>query len=446
MIPFFSTSNRVRHRHILSLAAPAVVALLAEPMLGIVDTALVGHLGVTELGALAVATTFLASIVWLFSFLMNATTSSIAIFLGKGEVEQAGRFYFQSQLLALGLGLAMGLAAWITEPLVFALMGATEEMREVGRGYYLLRLAGIPFAFSNFVSVGYLRGAQDMKSPMLVAVTISVTNALLDAILIYGIDGVVPAYGLPGAAAATVLCQAGAAAWSFGIVRLRHRVHGGLDALLRPDRALYGRMFRINRDLFFRTFSLLFSLAFATAMATRMGEYVVGAHQVAMQLWLFCAFAMDSFAISGQTVAGNLKGRGDWKELRIYGKLLTVWGIVAGLLFGTVLLVGNAHIARLFSSDEKLIELTLTLLPLLVIIQPLNGIVFVLDGILIGVLDTRFLMLQLIVAGLLVFVPIAFASYHFDWGLTGLWTGLAAFLVTRLLFNGYRFVTRGYEG
>ena len=446
IIQFLNPSNRVRHRRILALAVPAMFALIAEPLLGIVDTALVGHLGVAELGALAVVTTVLGAVIWLFSFFLSATTANIALYLGRSDHLSAARYYRQSLLLAAATGLVVAAVGLAAEELAFDVMGADSTLRELAGDYYRIRLVGIPFSLTAFVSTGYLRGIQDMKTPMVIALLINLMNALLDAILIYGIPPWFDGFGLPGAAVATVFCQFLFGAWSFSVVVRRHPVLQPGLGLLGFDRTLLAKMFTVNRHLFMRTAFLLGCFVFATALATRMGKYTLGAHQVGMQLVLFLALALDSFAIAAQSLCGNLMGRGELEELHLNARLMIVWGFLLSAVFGAALWLGQGTIIALFTHDPALVRAIAVIMPFVILLQAANGVNFVLDGVLMGVLDTRFLMIQLFIAGPLIFFPLAALAYHFSWGLVGLWSALAAFFGSRFVMNAWRFRSRTYVG
>ncbi len=446
IIEFLKRSNRARHRHIIALAIPAMFALIAEPLLGIVDTALVGHLGVAELGALAVVTSLLGAVIWLFSFFLSATTANIALFSGESDEASAARYFQQSLLLAAAVGMVVALLGLACEDLAFDLMGADSGLRALAGDYYRIRLAGIPFSLTAFVSTGYLRGVQDMKTPMVIALLVNLMNALLDAILIYGIPPLFDGWGLPGAALATVFCQFLFCVWSLSVVLRRHPVQLTGGGLFNFDRALLGRMFTVNRHLFMRTAFLLGCFVMATALATRMGKYVLGAHQVGMQLVLFLALALDSFAIAAQTLCGNLKGKGEFEELHLNARLMIVWGFLLSAVFGVTLWLGARPIIALFTHDPALVKAISIIMPFVIFLQAANGVNFVLDGVLMGVLDTRFLMIQLFIAGPLIFFPLAALAYFYSWGLIGLWSALTTFFTVRFVMNSWRFWSRTYVG
>lgn len=433
-----------RNRVIISMAVPSMFALVAEPLLGVVDTALVGHVGVRELAALGLVTPLMAMVVWLFNFLQTATNATVANLVGEKDLSQAAALWVQSQYVALGIGTAVSLLGILTEPYVFRMMGGSPDLGEAASFYYRTRLLGVPFVLSAFVSIGFMRGLQDMATPMVVAVAVNLLNALLDAILIYGIPPYFDGYGLSGAGVATALSQALGAAWLASVV-LR-RVSTRPAHWLHPfsDRGQVRRMFNVNRDLFVRTFSLLFAFTFAAAMASRISEPTLGAHQVGSQAWIFLAFALDAFAVTGLSLGGRLLGEKRIEELHSYGRQLLVWGVAAGLLFSAALALLEDQVIALFTPDPEVRAQVREIYPFVVLFQPMNGFTFVLDGLLVGVLDTRFLMVQLLISSFVIYVPLAATAWLQGWGLYGVWLGLTAFLVVRCILNGYRFFSRTY--
>jgi putative MATE family efflux protein len=421
-----------------------MIALIAEPLLGLVDTALVGHLGSTQLAAMAIVTTFLSSVIWLFNFLISGTTANIAYLNGKGDEEGKRQFYSQSVFLALIIAFLLVVIGYLFQKTVFLLMGASPEVAEVASLYYKIRLAGIPFVFMYFIGMGFLRGIKDMKTPMFISIAINILNAMLDYILIYGIPGLLKGFGLPGAAAATIFSQFLGAVAYLVIIARRYSVFPHPEQVKNLDMSLFKHLIKVNRHLFFRTFFLLLGFTFATAMASRMDKVILAAHQIGIQIWLFLSFALDSFGIAAQAIAGNFKGKGLPGLIHRYGKILIQYGLALGISFALILFILNVNIFRLFTTERAVIENLHRIFLFLILFQPMNGIIFLLDGLLIGVLDTRFLMIELFIASFIVFIPVSYLSLHFHWGITGLWWGLTGFLVVRFLMNSARFLSKSY--
>lgn len=432
------------HFHIITLALPSMIALIAEPLLGLVDTALIGHLGAKELAAMAIVTSFLSSVIWLFNFFISGTTANIAFYHGQKNEQKKRVFYAQSIFFSMVLALLLIFLGILFEPFVFKIMGATSQVKNIASLYYKIRLIGIPFIFSYFIGMGFLRGIKDMKTPMIISVSINLLNGFLDYILIYGIKPIFPGLGLMGAAMATVFSQALASIWYFFILRYKYNVHIQLNILRNLDLSLFKHLVKVNRHLFFRTFFLLFSFTFATAMASRMGDIILGAHQIGIQLWLFLAFLLDSFAIAAQSIAGNFKGKRLPALIHSYGKILIFYGFFLGVFISIILICFGTSLFSLFTNDPLIKNQLKNIYWFIVLYQPMNGLIFLLDGILIGVLDTRFLMIELFVASFIGYIPLAYLSYFYHWGITGIWVGLTVFLGVRLLLNAWRFFTQKY--
>ncbi|GAB4177597.1 MAG: MATE family efflux transporter [Calditrichia bacterium] len=444
MIDIFKQKYRRANKHIFVLALPSMIALIAEPLLGLVDTALVGNLGTIELGALAIITTFLSGIIWMFNFFVSGTTANIAQLFGQNNVDGMKKFFLQSLTLGWMIGVGLALMGYVIKPFVFQIMGASKEIIEIGNLYYLIRLIGFPFIFTYFISMGFLRGVQDMKTPMKITIIANLGNAIADYVLIYGIPGVMEGFGLIGAAIATVSVQILSAFWYLVVIYKKYRISIDLFSTEWFDLVLFKKLIVVNQHLFFRTLFLLSSFMVATAIAARMGEPVLAAHQIGMQLWLFCSFALDSFAIAGQAITGKFIGQKLPGIVHQYSKLLISWNLLLGLFFGFVFLVSGDLIFNVFTNDHQVLVQLNKIFWFIVLFQPFNGIIFALDGIFIGTLDTKFLMVQLFIASVLVYIPISLISLHSNTGITGIWIGLTLFLLIRLVMNLYRFHSKKY--
>jgi putative MATE family efflux protein len=260
-----------------------------------------------------------------------------------------------------------------------------------------------------------------------------VLNLVLEVALIYGLG-----MGMAASAAATVTAQY-VAAVAYGVVVARALQTSGVR--LRPDlRQLLG-LVRVGRDLFVRTGSLLAALAVATAVASRMGAAPLGAHQIAFQLWSFLALVLDAIAIAGQAMVGRLLGAGRAEEARDVSRRMIEWGIGAGIVFAFAVVVLRPALLPLFTDDPSVRREAMAVLLVVAALQPLNAVVFVLDGVLIGAGDMRYLAGAMVVSGLVVFVPAAIAVRQLGLGLMALWAALALLMLSRLVGVGARFVS-----
>ncbi len=427
------------------LAIPASLAIASEPVLNIADTAMIGHLGVEPLAAKAIATSLIGAVIWIFAFLIFGTTSLVASQYGSRNYPACGEIFRHALVLAVGGGLAVTSLLILFAPGLYALMGATPEVAAQGVPYFRIRCATIPMLFSIYASVGFLRGIQNTFSPMLVAFVMSGTNIVLDYALIYGGFGF-PALGLRGAAVASV------AGHALGVVLylrlLFFSEYTGLYQL--NSRRLHLRRFRsisrIAGDLAVRTAGLRLSLVFATAMVARMGPVYLAAYEIVFQLFIFCSDTVDGLAVAGQTLVARHLGAGNARRARRLGRMLVVWGCAGGAVFGAAYLLLQEPLLALFTSSAAVADLARSeAFLLLIVLQPLNGIVFALDGFILGAHDTRYLMWAMLAGGLLLFVPLTGLAFHLEWGLFGVWAGFSLFMLHRLAANLWRLSSGRWE-
>jgi putative MATE family efflux protein len=418
-------------REIVRLALPALGALAAEPLYLLADTAMVGHLGTEQLAALAIAATLLSGAFTLFNFLTYGTTAQVARFHGAGEEVEAGRLAAQALWLSTGIGVCLtAFLAGLAVPLV-DLMGGEGHTGELAVLYLRIGSLGLPFALIALAGQGWLRGVSDLRTPLVIVVVANAVNVALNVLFIYGFG-----WGLAGSAWATVIAQGG-----MGAAFVRALMAAPTDSR-RPSLARMRPLGRIGGQIFVRTAALYGSFLVASAVVARMGDDSLGAHLIAFQLFVFLALVLDAIAIAGQVIVGRSLGGGDADGAYDAALRMIGWAVAAGAVFALVLLALIDVLPRAFTSDPAVIDRAQEIWPLFALMQPANGAVFALDGILIGAGDTRFLMWAMLAASLLVFVPIALLSLAFDWGIVGVWVGLVALIATRLGTCWWRFAGR----
>ena len=416
---------------------PALGALAAEPLYILVDTAVVGHLGTPQLGGLAVAGTILTTGFFLFNFLAYGTTAAVARLVGARDERAAAHQAVQGVWLALAIGVALLVAGVVLAPAGVAAFGSTDAVRDNAVVYLRISALGAPAVLLALVGVGYLRGLQDTTRTLAVAVGSNVLNLVLELVLIYGLG-----MGIAASAAATVVAQYAAAA-AYVLVVLHNVRAAGVG--LRPDGRRLRGLVVVGRDLFVRTGSLLAALAVATGIASRLGAVDLGAHQIAFQLWSFLALVLDAIAIAGQAMIGRFLGAGAAEDARAAGRRMVQWGIGAGVVFAAAVLALRAVLVPLFTDDPAVSSLAREVLLVVAVLQPVNAVVFVLDGVLIGAGDLRYLAKAMAVSGLVVFLPAALAVLWLDGTLLWLWGALALLMCARLAGNVARFAGTGWQ-
>jgi putative MATE family efflux protein len=432
------------HSHlkdILRLAIPVMFALASQPLLSIGDTAMIGRLGVEPLAARAVGTAIIGGSYWIFTFLSFGTTTLVGYQHGAHDLRACGETYLHAISVALLGGVGVACAGLLFATPLYSLMGAGPKVIHEGVPYFRIYIASAPFTFVFFASVGFFRGIHDTKTPMIIAFLISGIHLILDYGLIYGHLGL-PRLGLKGAAIAAWVGQLIGAAACLSTFFFSRSTKPYRNAQWRVSLARLGPLFRIGSDLAIRTGALRGSLVFATSCAARMGASVLSAHEIAFQLMLLCSDVIDGLAVAGQALVAKYLGSAQKEKAYAMGRTLILCGAVAGLMFGAAFVGGQNAIVNFFtnSPDVKLL-LGAGVIVLVAVFQPLNGIVFVLDGLLIGAHDTRFLMWAMLIGALGIFVPISWMSLHWGWGLIGIWAGVGALMSWRLLTLLYRFAS-----
>jgi MATE family multidrug resistance protein len=424
-------SARRFDREILLLAVPALGTLAADPLVSLVDTAFVGRLGALELAALGVNTAVFTFAFVIFNFLAYGTTPRIARALGRGARGEAGEVVVQALMLALLVGIAtLALLQLFAVP-ILRLMGAGEVLMEPALAYLRVRAFAGPALLVITAANGAFRGYLDTRTPFKVTLGLNLVNLALDPLFIFGFG-----WGLVGAAWATLVAQWVGALWFLVLLYARREAFGVPLALPRP-RALLP-LLRVGWELLARTVALIATMTLATAVAARVGVVEVAAHQVAAQLWLFLALVTDALAIAAQALVARYLGRGALGEARAVANHLLLWGLGVGVVLGGVFWLAQGWLPRLLTDDPQVVLMAAAIMPFVALMQPLNALVFVWDGVFMGAEDFGYLAMAMalsaVVAGvvLLLVLPLG-------WGLAGVWWGMVALMAARATTLAWRY-------
>jgi putative MATE family efflux protein len=398
------------------------VVLAAEPLYLLVDTAVVGHLGTVPLGGLAVGGGLLAWATALLNFLAYGTTARSARRAGAGDRAGAVAEGVQATWLALGLGVAVLLLfQLLAGPLARLLAGSPGPVAEAGELWLRIASLGAPLLLVSLAGNGWLRGVQELRRPMRYVLAGSLVSLVLCPLLVY------PAgLGLVGSAIANVAGQAVGAS-----LFLRALAREGVP--WRPRPAAIRAQLVIGRDLLLRAVVLQVSFLVATAVASRAGAAALGAHQIGIQLFFFLALVLDAYAIAAQTLVGHALGAQRPDDARATARRVALWGLWTGVAVAAVLLALRTVLPGLFTDDPAVLGQAGTVWWFLAGLQPLAGVVFALDGVLMGAGDVGYLRTLTIGSALAGFLPLSLLAGPLGWGLAGVWTGLALFIVLRLV-------------
>ncbi|ABL84153.1 MULTISPECIES: MATE family efflux transporter [unclassified Nocardioides] len=427
---------RERDREILRLAVPAFLALVSEPLFLLADAAIVGHLGTAPLAGLGIAAAVLQTAIGLCVFLAYGTTAGVARRLGAGDLRGALTQGVDGLWLAVGIGAVVTvLGVLLADPLVH-LFGASESVTEPAATYLRIAFLGTTPLLLMLAATGVLRGLQDTRTPLVVAVGGNVLNVVLNLLLVY------PAgMGIAGSALGSVIAQVASAAAFLVVVARAARAQG---ASLRPDLPGIRAAGRAGVPLVVRTLTLRAALLLTTYVVTlaatgaREQEVDLATHQLAMTLWTFLAFVLDAIAIAAQALTGRALGAGDVAAVRETTARMVRWGALSGVATGLLLAAASPVLGALFTGDGEVRDLLVPVLLVAALGQPVAGVVFVLDGVLIGAGDGVYLARAGLVT-LVVYAPVALLLAAASAGLVAVWVCFAAvFMGARLVVLGHR--------
>jgi putative MATE family efflux protein len=425
-------SRRGLDREILGLALPALGALAADPLVSIVDTVFVGRLGVVPLAALGINASIFSMAFVLFNFLAYGTTPMVARAMGRGDREAAGRVVVQALVVALLAGAVAVLSLQAFAGPIVSAMGAEGELKDATLSYLRIRAFAGPAVLLVTAGHGAFRGYHDTRTPLLVTLGLNLVNLLLDPLFIFGFG-----WGLEGAALATLIAQWVGALWFVDLLLRRRSEELGIEARLPAMREL-APFLRVGGELVIRTFALIGTLTLATAIATRVGTLAVAAHQVGSQLWLLLALVVDSLAVAAQAMVARYRGTGASGASRAASDRLLLWGLGTGIGLALLFAILAPVLPRLFTNEPGVLDAVGEIFPYIVLMQPLNAVVFVWDGIYLGLEEFRFVAVQMVLSGvaaslvLLLVIPL-------NLGLQGVWWGIVTLMLVRAISLAWKY-------
>lgn len=429
-------------RAVLRLAAPALPVLAAEPLYLLVDTATVGRLGAVPLAALAVAAVLFTQVTGQLTFLSYGTTARAARLHGAGRRADAVGEGVQATWLALAVGSAVLAVGQLVAGPAARLLGAEADIAAGAESWLRVALFGAPLVLVTLAGNGWMRGVQDTVRPLWFVLAGNGLSALLCPLLVHGL-GIRPGLGLVGSAVANVAGQAVGAGLFLGALRRERTRHG---VVLRPRPAVLRQQLALGRDLLARSLAFQACFLSAAAVATRFGAPTAAAHQIVLQLWAFQALVLDAVAIAAQSLVGAALGSsggcndGVARARALAGRVAR-YGLVLGVGFGVLFAALITVLPPVFTPDPAVLAVVPVAWWFFAALQPVAGVVFALDGVLLGAGDAAFLRTSTLAAAVVGFLPAIWASLAFGWGLAGIWSGLSVFMLLRLVAVGLR--TRG---
>ncbi len=422
--------DRQIDRRIVRLAVPALGSLAVEPLYVLVDTAIVGRLGTAQLGGLAVSAAVLGLVVAGCNFLTYGTTERVARRIGAGDRGEAADVGLQAVWLSLLVGVAVAPIVALSAGSVARLLGASGDVLGFATTYLRISAVGLPFVVFALAAQGVQRGATDYRTPLVILVIANVANAVLEVLFVFGFD-----WGVPGSAWSTVIVQV-AAGVAFAVVIRRHLAPARRR---RPDLAAMTPLLSAGKHLLLRVGSMLVVLSGATAIAARTDAPTLAAHQIGASLLLLASLALDALAIPAQTLVAEQLGGHDVSGAALLARRCAVLSVRVAVVAAAVLAVASPLIPRLFTSDPAVIDRATSIMWFLAAMLLPAAVAFAYDGVLIGAGDYRFLGVAAL-AYLVAVAPVGVATLVGQWGIAGIWSGLALWMLLRAIVNHRRVV------
>lgn len=421
----------VNFKAINRLAIPATVAGIAEPLLSITDTAIVGNIpidGLESLAAAGIVGSFLSMLIWVLGQTRSAISAIISQYLGAGRLSEVKSLPAQAIFLNITLSILILLSTIFIVDDIFRLLNASGKILEYCISYFSIRVWGFPLTLFVFAVMGIFRGLQNTYYPMLIAITGAVLNVGLDFLLVYGLDGWIPALYLDGAAWASLIAQGVMAIMAFVLLYTKTDVSLKLRFPVHPE---LGRLIGMSLNLFVRAIALNIALILAVREATALGPKYIGAHTIAINLWLFSAFFIDGYAAAGNIMGGRLLGAQDYSGLWKLVKKISLYGLLVSAVLMLVSTLLYQPIGNIFSNETVVLETFYAVFFIIILGLPINTVAFILDGLFKGLGEMKYLRNTLLAATFLGFIPVLYLGKYLGWELYGIWIAFTVWMLIR---------------
>ena len=424
-------STKITLKQINKLAIPALISGISEPILSLTDAAIIGNmnLNATEsLAAVGIVTTFLSMLIWVLGQTRSAISSIVSQYLGADKLGEIKNLPAQAIFLITSLSVIIILATYPFASQIFKLYNASDLILNYSIVYYQIRVFGFPFTLFTIAVFGTFRGLQNTFYPMIIAIAGSVSNIILDIVLVYGIEGIIPALHIQGAAYASVIAQIIMAGLSVYYLLIKTDIPLLVRFPFNPEIKSFALMI-VN--LFVRTIALNVALYFGTSFATKYGPTYIAAYTIAINLWFLGAFLIDGYASAGNILSGKLYGAKEYKSLIDLSNKLIKYGILIGL---TITIIGGLlyfPIGSVFTDDQNVLNEFYNIFWTVLAMQPLCALAFIFDGVFKGLGKMQYLRNVLLFSTLLVFIPVIIATDNLGYKLYGIFTAFTLWIIAR---------------
>ena len=421
----------ISFKSINKLAIPALIAGMAEPVLSITDTAIIGNINgnaTKSLAAVGIVGAFISMLVWVFGQVRSAISSIISQYVGAHKLDEVKELPAQAIAIVVVGSLLVLAIAYPFSRQIFEFYNASGQILEYCIIYFNIRVFGFPFALFVFAVFGTFRGLQNTFYPMIIAIIGASLNIVLDIILVYGIEGYIPAMNIEGAAYASLIAQITMAVISLFLLIKKTPISLKISV---PFHTEIPRLLHMIGNLFIRTIALNIALYLATSFATDYGKEYIAAYTISLNIWLLGAFMIDGYSSAGNILSGKLVGAKDYKSLVSLSRILFKYGIIIGLIIAFLGFVFYNSIGRIFTKDPLVLEQFYTVFWMVLITQPINAITFIFDGMFKGMGEMKYLRNLLILATGFVFIPTLLIFDYFDYKLMAIWIAFTCWIIAR---------------
>ncbi|MBO6879386.1 MATE family efflux transporter [Winogradskyella sp.] len=424
-------SAAITLKQINKLAIPALISGVSEPILSLTDAAIIGNMdyNATEsLAAVGIVTTFLSMLIWVLGQTRSAISSIVSQYLGADKLSEVKNLPAQAIFLITSLSILIILVTFPFAAQIFKLYNASGPILDLSVDYYQIRVFGFPFTLFTIAVFGTFRGLQNTYYPMLIAITGAIANIILDIVFVYGIEGVIPAMHIKGAAYASVLAQIIMAVLSAFYILKKTDIPLLVKFPFNPE---IKRFVLMILNLFIRTIALNIALYFGTSYATKYGTTYIAAYTIAINLWFLGAFLIDGYASAGNILSGKLFGAKQYKTLLDLSNKLIKYGIIVGLVIALAGALLYYPIGNIFTDDKAVLDEFYNVFWIILAMQPLCALAFIFDGVFKGLGKMRYLRNVLLFSTLLVFVPVIFITDELNYKLFGVFTAFTLWIIAR---------------
>ncbi|TYP99917.1 putative MATE family efflux protein [Tenacibaculum adriaticum] len=421
----------ISFKRINKLAIPALIAGVAEPLLSTTDLAIVGniqHNATESIGAIGIVGAFLSMLIWVFGQTRSGISAILSQYLGANKLNEVKNLPAQAIVIVVATSfLILGLSFPFARD-IFQFYNASGIILDYSVEYYQIRVFGFPFTLFVIAVFGTFRGLQNTYYPMLIAIIGTIINIVLDLILVYGVEGIIPAMNIQGAAYASVFAQVSMAGIAVYLLLKKTEISLKLEL---PFNKEISRFITMILNLFVRTIALNVALYFGTSYATSFGNEYIAAYTIGLNLWLIGAFTIDGYSSAGNILSGKLLGAKAYKTLITLGNRLLLYGFLFGIVMAVIGFIFYKPIGRIFTQEPEVLEQFYHTFWIILLMQPVCAIAFIYDGMFKGLGEMKYIRNVLLVSTTFVFVPVLLIFNELDYKLHAVWIAFYCWILVR---------------